>query len=362
MTTALILLVSGVLIGAGISLVLRDSRGKRRRAFVSEPEARPDAEAEVEIKVSYEEKPASKPAPKPAEGTSPPAAQPGAAARPAPADPKPTVPLPPVRAAMPLRQATQGPSLEQEWTSLQPTIAGGVDQVNAVLAPVHLSVSPSGEPSWSYKNRGYGAYRRVLLQGESVAWLRLELAAEGKLNATIKAHKEERSDINSASDAPTRGLTPAKAADLLSRCLRPAAAYAVRQQPGRDGAEEASRRAWESVDGVVTAALQATNGALAQAGARLSPLAPASWEGELRRHRMTLSIQVNGDDVARMHIERHPHEMEVAVGVREPHLVDLGRRRRVPIEGMTIHTLAELMASCAWPAIARFRELPRPRA
>ena len=110
---------------------------------------------------------------------------------------------------------------------------------------------------------------------------------------------------------------------------------------------------------MVAAALKATNGALAQAGARLVPLAPAAWEAELRRHRMTLSVEVNGDDVARMHIERLPHEMEVAVGVREPQLIDLGRRRRVPVEGMTIHTLAELIASCAWPAIARFRETRR---
>ena len=110
---------------------------------------------------------------------------------------------------------------------------------------------------------------------------------------------------------------------------------------------------------MVAAALEATNGALAQAGARLIPLAPAAWEAELRRYRMTLSVEVNGDDVARMHIERHPHEMEVAVGVREPQLIDLGRRRRVPVEGMTIHALAELIASCAWPAIERFRETRR---
>ena len=42
--------------------------------------------------------------------------------------------------------------------------------------------------------------------------------------------------------------------------------------------------------------------------------------------------------------------MEVAVGVREPQLIDLGRRRRIPVDGMTIHALAELIASCAWPA------------
>ena len=111
------------------------------------------------------------------------------------------------------------------------------------------------------------------------------------------------------------------------------------------------------MDALVAAALKATNGALARpepASILLAP--PAAWEGELRRHRMTLSVEVNGDDVARMHIERHPHEMEVAVGVREPNLAEAGRRRRVPIEGMTVHVLAELMASCAWPAIASSKD------
>jgi hypothetical protein len=356
MTTALILLVSGVLIGAGITLVLRDSRSKRRRAFVSERDARPhEAEPEAEITISYEASAPGRPNPPAAEAIS-------SARPPLPAAPsQPARPLPPARTAAPPRQ-TPSAALEREWAALQPTIAGGVDKVNAVLAPVRLSVGASGEPSWSYKNRGYGAYRRVLLQGESMAWLRLELSPEGKLNASVKAHKEERADINATADTATRGLTPARTAELLSQCLRQAASYAARQQPGRDGDEEASKLAWESVDGMVAAALQATNGALAQAGARLNPLAPAAFESELRRHRMTLSVEVYGDDVARMHIERHPHEMEVAVGVREPHLVDLGRRRRVPIEGMTIHALAELMASCAWPAIARFRELSHPRA
>ena len=55
MTTALILLVSGVLIGAGITLVWRDARAKRRRAFVSERDARPvETEPEAEITISYD--------------------------------------------------------------------------------------------------------------------------------------------------------------------------------------------------------------------------------------------------------------------------------------------------------------------
>jgi hypothetical protein len=190
--------------------------------------------------------------------------------------------------------------------------------------------------------------------------MRIELSPSHRLHVSVRAHREDGAEINAAGEEPLAGLTPARASELLSRCLRQAATYAARQQPGPDGDEEASALAWRSVDSVVSAALRATNGALAQAGARLTPLAPAAWEAELRRHRMTLAVEVDGDDVARMHIERHPHEMEVAVGVREPHLIDLGRRRRVPVEGMTTHTLAELIASCAWPAIERCRDIRRP--
>lgn len=352
MMAALILLVSGVLIGAGITIIWRDVRNKHRRAFVSKRDSRPGpaADPEVEITIAYDPRPtAARAALLAATDEALPgldggeASPPRAAAR----DPEPS------------RPGVHLP-LEQEWTTLQPMLAAGVDKINAVLAPVRLSVAATGEPSWSYKNRGYGAYRRLLLGGDSMAWLRLELSPDGRLHASLKAHKEDRADINAAADVPAKGLNAAGASDLLAQCLRPAASYAVRQQPGRDSDEETSEQAWKSIDTAVAAALKATNGALAQAGARLVPLAPAAWEGELRRHRMTLAVEVHGDDVARMHIVRHAHEMEVAVGVREPHLIELGRRRRVPVEGMTIHALAELIASCAWPAIERFRETRRP--
>jgi hypothetical protein len=255
------------------------------------------------------------------------------------------------------RQGSARLALEQQWSALQPAIAAGVEKTNTALATVRLFIGPLGEPSWSYKNKGYGAYRRLLMAGESVAWLRLELLVDGQLRASVKAHKEDRATVNAVADMPAAGLDAARTVDLFSRCLQPAALYAAHQM--RDGDEEASEQAWEGVDALVAAALKATNGVLAQTGARLIALAPAAWESELRRHRMALSVEVNGDDVARMHIERLPYEMEVAVGVREPQLADLGRRRRIPVDGMTIHALAELIASCAWPAIARFRETRR---
>ena len=117
----------------------------------------------------------------------------------------------------------------------------------------------------------------MLLQGESVAWLRLELSPDGRLHASVKAHKDERAEINAAADTPAKGLTPRAPAISSRNASRLAAGYAVRQQPGRDGDEAASKQAWESIDAMVAAALKATNGALAQAGARLIPLAPAAF-------------------------------------------------------------------------------------
>jgi hypothetical protein len=335
MRTAILLIISGILIGAGISVIWLDGRKRRRGAFVSQREAPVDADPEIEITISH------------AAADTPERALPRADYPPPPGDwakrerpPEPRAPVP--------------PTLEQQWSTLQPAIAAGVDNTNAVLASASLSINMSGDPSWSYKNRGYGAYRRLLLAGESLGWLRLELCTDGQLRASVKAHKDDRSAINATAEVAADGVTAARASELFARCLEPAVAFAARQRNDRD--ETASREAWQSIDPVVSSALKATNGALAQAGAQLIALAPAAWEHDLRRHRMTLCVEVNGDDVARMHIERLAHEMEVAVGVRDPHLIELGRRRRIPLDGMTIHGLAELIAACAWPAIARFRE------
>src|SRR2546423_775105 len=185
MTTAAILLVSGVLIGAGISIIWRDVRAKHRRAVVNKLDARrsPPPDPAGEITSSYHPQPA--------------------AAR-----------LRERSTPEPSRRGANLP-VEHEWSNLQPALAAGVDKINAVLAPVRLSVAATGEPSWSYKNRGYGAYRRLLLGGESVAWLRLELSPDRRLHASVKAHKEDRAEINAAADAPAEGLNAARASDLL---------------------------------------------------------------------------------------------------------------------------------------------------
>ena len=337
MNTAIILVLSGILIGAGLAVVWRDIRSSRRRGFVSEREVPPEFVPEAEITIQH-----------------------GSSARaPAVAPPadEPTVPGDAGRART---IDTKQTSLELQWAGLAPVIAAGIERVNAVLGPAQLAIGTTGEPTWSYKNRGYGAFRRLLLAEESIAWLRLEVSADGRLHANVKSHKDDRAAINATADAPAKGMTAAGISDLLSQCVKPAVTLAAGAgAPPRDDAQQASDAAWRSIEPTVTAALKATNGALSQAGARLVTVAAANWEPELRHHRLTLGVEVLGEDVARMHIEQLAHEMEVAVGLRDATLAELGRRRRIPIEGMTVHALAELIAGCAWPTIARFRDVRR---
>lgn len=352
MTTMLLLLLSGVLIGTGVSLIWRDLHSKRRDAFVLSRDQSDAAEPEVEITVSRAA--AETPLAQPAAADS--AASPrrtlssqllkiakggGTATAEAPRD----EPLLRPDAARPAATA-------QQWAALQPVISTAVEQVNAVLAGVGVVVGTPGEPSWG-ENKTYGSDRRLTVGGQSLAWLRLECTAGGRLLATVKAHENGLAEVNNDASAPAQGLSIGRVSDLLSECLKPAAAYAVRTRG--DTEQIASETAWKAVEAVIISALRAGNGALSQAGASLVPLATPAWDAELRHHRMPVAVQVFGSDVARMHIDRLDQEIEVAVGLPDPHLAGLGRRERIAVDGMTMHALAEMIAGCAWPAIERYR-------
>jgi hypothetical protein len=352
MTTALILIASGILIGAGIGVIWRDVKRTRRRAFVLQREAQGTTEPEVEIVISRNETETPRPQATALKLADRLAFNGRAKEKDAeePAGDKSDAEQSAPDAGLPL---------ERQWLVLKPILDAAIGKVNAVLAPVKLAVAPSGEPSWSYKNAGYGAHRRLMLGEESIGWLRLELTSDSRFMAVLKAHKDDIAEINGSAETATASLNAAHAGDILSRCLEPAARYAARAAGGTIDEKQLSETAWKAVEPLVIAALKATNGALLQAGGRLVPVTTPTWQDESKRHRMTLSVEVEGSDVGRMHIERVAHEVEVAVGVADQRLIELGRRRRIAIEGMTIHALAELIASCAWPTIARFRETRR---
>jgi hypothetical protein len=329
MSSAVLLVLSGILIGAGVSLLLGDALRRR-------------------IAGAHERR-----APSPAPPSAPPIAQPSEEA----AVLVPEAAQPPA-APRPIAAAAEGTALRQRaapepdrlWGMLAPALDAGAARVNALLAPQQLTLGPASAADWSYRRRGYGAYRRLLLDRDSIAWLRLELSADGRLHASLKAHRDDRAGLNGTAEVNIEGFTAERAAELLLACLRPAAS-AVRAEDRRDAVRA---QGWQDAEGVLGSALKATNGALAQVSARIVPLTQAQEPAHPRR--MALRVEVDGNDVARMHIERLNHEMEVAVGVPEASLADLARRRRLPLEGMTIHGLAELIAGCAWPAIAHFRD------
>jgi hypothetical protein len=332
MTKALLLLLSTALIAAGVGLVWRDVHRKRREAFLVRGDAT-FAHPEVEVVVSRPEPEFTLPRIAQSSPQSSPhgSSQPGGSG------------------------STPEPSAL--WAALQPVLASAVERVNGVLAGAGVTIGASGEPSWSLMTRGYGGSRRILISGESVAWLRLELDGNGQLQANVKAHKDDLAAINAGASVAGAGLDVARASDLLSACLKPAASFAVRGASGANPEQWASEAAWKEIDPLVAAALRAANGALQQAGARFLPLGAAAWTEDVRRHRLTVNVEVMGADAARMLIERVGDEIEVAVGVPDARLSDhLGRRQRLPLPGVSTHALAELIASSTWPAIAHFRE------
>jgi len=349
MTTGIILVLSGILIGAGFALVWRDIRRSRRQAFLSEHDTVRVAEADVEITVARPERLARGAAAAKTIASAIGASllfgrKHGEAALSEP--------------ARVLDEAAQA-AVVADWGALQEPLEAGVANINALLQQAQIAIAPPGDSAWSYKNHGYGVYRRILIGDESVAWLRLELAPDSLLIARVKAHKDDRAEINASAQTEAKGLTAKRASDLLADCLKPLATHVAKSQGPAGAPDQASAKAWEAIDEVVAAALTATNGALSQAGARLVPLDAPAWHADAHGHRLPLAIEVYGKDVARMHIDHLGAEVEVSVGVPDALFINLGRRRRIPVAGLATHPLAEVIADCAWPVISRSRDSRR---
>jgi len=342
MTTGIILVLSGILIGAGFALVWRDIRRSRRQAFLSEHDTARVAEADVEITIA-------RPA-KAAQAAKSIASAIGASL---------LFGRKGGEAGAPVLDEKAQAAVVAQWSALQQPLEAGVDKINALLQQAQISIAEPGESAWSYKNHGYGVYRRILIGEESVAWLRLELAPDGVLHARVKAHKDDRSEINAASQAQANAMDATRAGDLLAESLKPLATHVAKIHGPATPPNLASAKAWEEIDPVVAAALTATNGALSQAGARLVPLDAPTWHAEVNGHRLPLAVEVYGKDVARMHIDHRGAEVEVSVGVPDALFINLGRRRRIPVAGLATHPLAEVIADCAWPVISRSRDSRR---
>jgi hypothetical protein len=322
MSTTSLLVLSAVLIASGLALVWRDMRRRHRGAFILQRDKQSAAPASPDVEITI--------------------------ARPAQDLPAPAMAVPAEANGF-----LDSPTVAKRWELLQPVIATALRQVNLVLAGARVEVGPPGPPSRSI-NGAFGANCRLLIGEENVGSLRLQVTVHDQVHARVKAHGREAAAINASSNAAVHEFSPARASDLLSEVLKPAAAFAIGAEGSPDPEVQASSIGWDAIDSVVSSALKTADGALAQAGARFVAIGPPAWNSEARRHRLAVDIQIGRNEAARMHIDRVDSEMEVAVGVPDARLVTLGRRRRIPVQGMTTHALAELIASCAWPTIDHF--------
>jgi hypothetical protein len=248
------------------------------------------------------------------------------------------------------------PEIERNWSALQACINEGIGRISRVLTPIGLVIAAAGDPVWRLGNKGFGVYRRLLVSGESIGWLRIELGADSQLHVAVRAHREHQALLNSSVKASARGMTSVRASDLLAECLKPAAMYAAWMGPKQAAERRLSEEAWAATEPIIQAALQMASAAVKGAGARLVPVGLAAWDSELHCHRLAVSVDADGAIVARLLLARSASELEIAVDVPDKSITDLGRRSRIEVAGLTASVLAQLIASSVSPAIAHSRQ------
>jgi hypothetical protein len=244
------------------------------------------------------------------------------------------------------------PALPKTWSNVQSNLALAVDRTNPSLDRVGVQIAAAGEPGWSFRNRGYGVYRRIYMSGESLAWLRIDVGHNSRVTCRVRTHKTELAMLNHTAEAGVTRLSETAATDLVVEALKPLAEYAAWIVPRQRMEQQQGKDSWEEISSLVDDALLAARGALAPAGATLTAAGPGAWDAEIGRYRLVAHVATGLRGIARMHVERIGDEIEIAVGVPDARLLDLGRRRRLAIAGLTTLTLAEAMAICAWPSIA----------
>lgn len=242
---------------------------------------------------------------------------------------------------------SRDPSMEASWRALAPRIDRLVGDVEPVLRPVRIAILPPGEPRWALSNRAFGTYRRVNLDGESVGWLRSEITHEGQLRFRVRAHQPSLATLNAEGASPLSRLNSPELAHALSVALLPMTRYAAWIEPRPVDV----RLDPTGIETILQNAMEIANGALVEARAALRRH-QASEDAAAPASRYVLDVLVDGRQIALMHVEDTGTQVEIAVGVPDPHRLDLARRQTLPTERLAAYELAEAMATCAWPALA----------
>ena len=255
------------------------------------------------------------------------------------------------------------PALEAQWPRLAPEIGAAAAAVNAHLASLGLVIGAPGAASWSLKNQGYGDHRRILIDTDSIGWLRLELDANMGVTAKFRAHDREHATMNRISIAP-RQRSEGQLARTVMDSLSTAAQYAnwrlansPRTAPQDPPTVTVAAPLPPAVIAASTAALTddaiaLVNSAFREAGARLMPLRANQWPGTAGREARVLAIDANGAHAGTMLVDPLSDRIEIAVTAGRSATANAAQRLSLPIASLSVHSLAEAVATSAWPAIA----------
>lgn len=286
------------------------------------------------------------------------------------------------------RPFARSTALEQQWSRLTHEIEAAVGSVNRSFGQLSITIGSPGQPTWNLDNDGFGDYRRVRIEQESVAWLRLELARDLSIRSRLRTHEAQFSDLNR--DAET---TSERSADELALAIRNSLAgifdFAVKRHsdllrheaattgsapttPPRNAAAQVqnptgiqkaeaafaplapAKPSAESMPSpsaaLVDAAVSLVNRAFAEADAKLIPA--DSKPGAKAFSDRTLSILAANRPVGYMLIEPRSDRIDISVGLLDQTSTQSIRKKSQPMSGLTLHALAEAIATQAWPAIA----------
>jgi hypothetical protein len=249
-------------------------------------------------------------------------------------------------------ESQRWPSVESRWLTLEPQIEATITRLNDTLAPVALQIGPAGETGWSFKNGGFGTYRRIAIAGRSVAWLRGEANHRGEVVFKVRAHAPEQALLNASTLLPLANLTALGFLEALSKTVKPSAEYAAWLTPSRTTEPERTPDAWGEIAALTREAFAVARGALLEAGSDLTEVSDPAWDAASGHQRWPLVVQVSGNVVAAVHLSLIKRTLDISTTVADPTRTDLNRRRRLDLSGLTPHVLAEAIASCAWPAVA----------
>lgn len=286
------------------------------------------------------------------------------------------------------RLPARSTSLEQQWSNLHDEIDTAAGNANRSLGQLGLTIGLPGQPTWNLDSDGYGDYRRVRIDGESIAWLRLELTRDLCIRSRLRTHEAQFSELNR--DAVT---SSERSGDELGKAIADSLAaifdFAVKRRSDlirheaagsagppaplpRDVTANArtapvnqptpaafaplapARPLPEAMPSpsaaLVDAAVALVNRAFVEADARLVPT--EAKPGAMTISDRTLTILASNRPVGYMLIESRSDRIDISVGLSDQTHTQSMRKKSQPMSGLNLHVLAEAIATQAWPAIA----------